>query len=90
MDELEFKHLVTSLNYKVKKFESHPQVFGSWLAVIKADKKEYRIVYEGRDTHLQLQKVSGRNKWLNIKGQYIHSLGPEQELNLIKQWLNAT
>lgn len=88
MDQTALYSIITDAGFAVLVFEDHPQFFGNWRARIKHGPKVYEIVSDNREGWLALWRLD------NGKGERLFEaesskLGQEQELALVKQWLET-
>lgn len=79
------KHLQNS-GFDIVDFEAHPQFFGSWFAVVEASGRRFRLLYEGRDARLFLQRFSHEN-WLDVHSEFIATFSEDQDAQLCAQVL---
>lgn len=87
MNQQPFYNAIATSGFKVLEFNDHPAFFGSWYSIVQKGTYLFRLVYEGRDTTLMLQKQNQENGWNNIESQEIRALTEEQEIVLCNEWL---
>jgi hypothetical protein len=89
MDQSTLYTIIKDAGFTVLVFEDHPQFFGNWRAHIKRGQNVYEIVSDNREGWLCLWHQE------NGKGEKLFEtesskLDQEQELAIVKQWLEAT
>jgi hypothetical protein len=88
MDQTALYSIIKDAGFTVLVFEDHPQFFGNWRANIKRGSNLYEVVSDHRDGWLTLwRRTNGVGEKLFETES--SKLGAEQELALVKQWLES-
>ena len=71
MDQHALYESLAQAGFQVLEFVDHPASFGSWYVRVNRRHKEYRLVFDGRDSMLSLQKLGPSAAWLDIRTQTV-------------------
>ena len=71
MDQHTLYESLAKSGFQVLEFLDHPGSFGSWYVCVKRGHKEFRLVFDGRDSLLSLQQQVPSAGWLDIRTQIV-------------------
>lgn len=87
MDKAALYKAINDAQFSVEEFEAPPRVFGSWHVVFNRGNQKFRIVYDGRDSFLSLERNRTLNDWEDITYVVSTTMSSEQKIMQINSWL---
>lgn len=87
MDKTTLYKAINDAQYSVEEFAASPQVFGSWHVVFNRGNQSFRIVYDGRDSFLSLERKVTLNDWQDITYVVSETMSNEERIIQIQSWL---
>ena len=65
-DITDFVNQLKMVPAELMELQYQPQSFGSWYIIVRKSGKQFRIVFDGRDSNFALQASSADKKWSEI------------------------
>jgi hypothetical protein len=94
MNDVRFRAAMKEAGFSVVMFTYEAHAFGSWYAVVRRDPLMLRLVFDGRDSVLEIrERPNGGDwgaAWSTLRHQKVSSKDEAQVLNLCKVLLNET
>lgn len=87
MNKTELYHVVNRCGFTVKVFSDHSNFFSSWSLIIKADKREFMIEHNGRESWLIFYEQNKPKQFQEIDKKISHNLNDSAKLKQCELWL---